>query len=73
MPFIEDSDDKAQFGGKRNLSCTHYLLELVEFVVEAFENPDCAVIIALMDFSKGFNRLSFATYLVISNPQKNEG
>ena len=63
MPFIENSDDEAQFGGKRNLSCTHYLLELVEFVVEAFENPDCAVIIALMDFSKGFNRLSHSRLL----------
>ena len=63
MPFIEKSDDAAQFGGKRNLSCTNYLLELLEFVVEAFENPDCAVIIALMDFSKGFNRLSHSRLL----------
>ena len=63
MPFIENSQDQAQFGGQRNLSCTHYLLELVEFVVESFENPDCAVIIALMDFSKGFNRLSHSRLL----------
>ena len=63
MPFIEKMDDSAQFGGKRNLSCTHYLLELIEFVVESFEKPDCAVIIALMDFSKGFNRLSHSRLL----------
>ena len=58
MPFIENADDKGQHGGKRNISCCHYLLELIEFVVQAFESTDYAVIIALMDFSKGFNRLS---------------
>ena len=63
MPFIEKADDTAQFGGKKNLSCTHYLLELLEFIIESFETPDCAVIIALMDFSKGFNRLSHSRLL----------
>ena len=65
MPFIEEKDDTAQFGGKKNLSCTHYLLELIEFVIESFEEPDCAAVIALMDFSKGFNRLSHSRLLCI--------
>ena len=65
MPFIEDKDDTAQFGGKKNLSCTHYLLELIEFVIESFDKPDCAAIIALMDFSKGFNRLNHSRLLCI--------
>ena len=63
MPFIESKDDKAQFGGKKHLSCTHYLLELIEFIIESFEKQDCAVIIALMDFSKGFNRLDHSRLL----------
>ncbi len=63
MPYIESKDDTAQFGGKKNLSCAHYLIELIEFIVESFEKPDCAVIIALMDFSKGFNRLDHSRLL----------
>ena len=63
MPYIESKDDKAQYGGKKHLSCTHYLIELIEFIVESFEKQDCAVIIALMDFSKGFNRLDHSRLL----------
>ena len=54
-PYLKD--DPGQFGGKKGHSCSHYLIELIEFIFESWEELDCATIAALADFSKGFNRV----------------
>jgi len=50
-------DDEGQFGGRRNTGTSHYLIELIEFILEAFEAEDMAVSMVCADFSKGFNRI----------------
>ena len=54
-PYIKD--DPGQFGGKPGHSCAHYLIELIDFIFESFEEDNCATVAALADFSKGFNRV----------------
>ena len=54
-PWLKD--DEAQFGGKKNTSTCHYLIELIEFILEAQEEQDMSVAMLCADFSKGFNRI----------------
>ena len=61
-PYIRD--DPGQFGGKPAHSCAHYLIELVEFIMESFEEDNQATIVALADFSKGFNRVDHMRLIV---------
>ena len=60
-PYIKD--DKGQFGGKKHTGTTNYLLELTEFILEAWDTNDLAVVMFCADFSKGFNRLHPARFI----------
>ena len=54
-PFL--NGDKTQFGGQKNTGTGHYLIELTDFILEAWETPTQAVVMLCADFSKGFNRI----------------
>ena len=55
--YIEDKIDFRQYGGLKGNSITHYIIELINFIVAAQENTDQTAILAcLVDFSKAFNR-----------------
>ena len=61
-PYLKE--DPGQFGGKKKHSCTHYIIELISFILESWEEPDSAVVAALADFSKGFNRVDHNRLIV---------
>ena len=61
-PYLQEDD--GQFGGKKKHSCTHYIIELISFILESWEEPDSAVVAALADFSKGFNRVDHNRLIV---------
>ena len=61
MPFIEDKMDPAQFGAQKGLSITHYLILLNNFIMNKTDtapNDPNSIIIALIDFSKGFSKIN---------------
>ena len=47
--------DSAQFGGRKGYSVLIYLIKLVDFILKNLEKSN-AVILALIDFSKAYNR-----------------
>ena len=57
MSFIVDQVDPRQFGGLKGYSVSHYLIELVTFILY---NPDynhpITVLACTIDFSKAFDR-----------------
>ena len=57
--------DEAQFGGEKNTSTGHYLLELIEFILEAWETTNETVIAICLDFSKGYNRILHSRLVTI--------
>ena len=57
--------DSAQFGGEKHTSTGHYLLELVEFILEAWETTNETVIAICLDFSKGYNRILHSRLVTI--------
>jgi hypothetical protein len=59
MPFIEPFIDPGQCGGLKNSSITHYLVKLLHFVhVKLDLKQPHAVLLALIDMEKAFNRVS---------------
>jgi hypothetical protein len=54
-PYLKD--DRAQFGGKKLTGTCHYLIELIEFIMEALETGDQAIVMLCADFSKGFDQI----------------
>ena len=54
-PYLKG--DVAQFGGEKHTSTGHYLIELIEFILEAWETTNETVIAICLDFSKGYNRI----------------
>ena len=60
-PYLKD--DPGQFGGKKHTGTNNYLLELTEFIMEAWDSNDLAVAMFCADFSKGFNRLHPARFI----------
>ena len=57
--------DEAQFGGEKHTSTGHYLLELIEFILEAWETTNETVIAICLDFSKGYNRILHSRLVTI--------
>ena len=57
LEIFGDKLDFRQYGGTKGNSITHYLIELINFILY---NQDCkdptAVLACLVDFSKAFNR-----------------
>ena len=59
MKYVGDKIDWGQYGGTKGSSISHYLIDLVNFVLynQDLKSPH-AVITALIDFSKAFNRIN---------------
>ena len=57
LEFIENQIDVRQFGGSKGNSITHYIIELINFILSNQENTaPTAILAAMVDFSKAFNR-----------------
>ena len=58
LDFIGDQLGIRQFGGMKSNSISHYVIELVNFILYNQDRLEpTAVIACLIDFSKAFNRL----------------
>ena len=57
MKYVGDKIDPNQYGGQRQNSITHYLIEYINFVLynQDMSNPR-AVLALMVDFKKAFNR-----------------
>ena len=57
LEYIEHLIDIRQYGGVKSNSITHYLIELLNFILSNQENKvPTAILACLIDFSKAFNR-----------------
>jgi len=58
--------DPAQMGGRKGCSITHYLITLFNFIHEGIDMDAVprAVVVALIDYSKGFNRISHQKLII---------
>ena len=58
--------DPSQFGGLKGNSITHLLIHLINFILANLDSPEpTAVLAAIIDFSKAFNRMSHARIIKI--------
>ena len=66
MPYIKKRIDPGQFGGLSGHSTTHYLISLYNFILTNTDTSSIpkAVMVALVDFSKAFNRINHAKVIV---------
>ena len=59
LPFVEPFMDPGQCGGLKKSSITHYLVKLLHFVhIKLDHKQPHAVLLALIDLEKAFNRVS---------------
>ena len=59
LPFIAPYIDPGQCGGLKGSSITHYLIRLIHFVLQFTDKREpYAVLLALIDLEKAFNRVS---------------
>ena len=57
LEYIGEKIDIRQFGGSNGNSITHYIIELVNFILSNQEDTaPTAILACLVDFSKAFNR-----------------
>ena len=57
LEYIGEKIDIRQFGGSKGNSITHYIIELVNFILSNQEDTaPTAILACLVDFSKAFNR-----------------
>ena len=57
LEFVGSKLDFRQYGGMKGNSITHYLIELVNFILHSQDRSEpTAVLACLVDFSKAFNR-----------------
>ena len=57
LQYIGDQLDIRQFGGSKGNSITHYIIELINFILSHQEDTaPTAILACLVDFSKAFNR-----------------
>ena len=64
--YVGDQIDPGQYGGFKGCSTTHYLVELVNFVLynQDLKNPK-AVLAAMIDYSKAFNKVNHNLIITI--------
>ena len=66
LEFVGDKLDWGQYGGVKGSSISHYLIDFVNFILY---NQDLAVphavLAAMVDFSKAFNRINHNTIITI--------
>ena len=62
MPYIVKRIDPGQFGGLSGHSIVHYMITLFQFILSSTgaSSVPKAVMVALIDFSKAFNRINHA-------------
>ena len=55
--FVGDKMDRSQYGGVKGSSTSHYLIDMISYILynQDLKEPK-AVIAALVDFEKAFNR-----------------
>ena len=66
-PYISPHLDPGQFGGIPGSSITHYIIKMINFILSNTDNNSVpkAVLAALVDFSKAFNRMNHHTLIEI--------
>ena len=67
-PYIEPHLDLDQYGGLPGCSVNHYLIKMLDFIHKNLDKNDknpTAVLCALVDFSKAFNRIDHNTIVTI--------
>ena len=66
LPYIEHRIDPGQFGGLKGHSTSHYLIQLYDFILLNTDTARIprAVVVALVDFSKAFNRINHSKVIV---------
>ena len=64
LPYITPRMDPGQFGGLKGGSIVQYLVVFYHFILSNLDKPSKAVIAAMVDFSKGFNRLNHNKILI---------
>ena len=64
--YIADKIDLNQYGGKKGSSINHYLIDFITFILynQDLKEPR-AVLAAMVDFQKAFNRQDHATLITI--------
>ena len=64
--YISDKIDVNQYGGRKGSSTSHYLIDFVTFILYNQDLKDAkAVVAAMVDFKKAFNRQDHATLITI--------
>ena len=58
LPFIKPRLDPGQFGGLKGGSIVQYLVLFFHFILSNVDKTNKSIIAAMIDFSKGFNRLN---------------
>ena len=59
LPIVDPFLDPGQCGGLKKSSISHYLIKLLHFIHFNLDRPDPhAVLLACVDMSKAFNRVS---------------
>ena len=66
LAFVSDKLDWGQYGGMKGSSITHYLVDFVNYILfnQDLRVPH-AVLAAMVDFSKAFNRISHNVIITI--------
>ena len=66
MEYIGDKIDPNQYGGQKDNSITHYLIEFVNFALYNQDmNTPHAVLALMVDFKKSFNRQNHNTLVTL--------
>ena len=66
LKYIGDEIDPNQYGGQKDNSITHYLIEFVNFVLYNQDMTNTQAVLALMvDFKKAFNRQNHNTLVTL--------
>ena len=66
-PYISTKMDPGQMGGRKGCSIVHYLINIFDFILHGTDKKDNiprSVVIALIDYSKGFNRISHPKLII---------
>ena len=70
--YIADKIDPNQYGGKKGSSINHYMIDFITFILynQDLKEPR-AVLAAMVDFQKAFNRQDHATLITILSEEMN--
>ena len=65
LTFVRHKLDPALLGGVKGSSTTHCLIYLIDFILTSWDQSARSVLLLLVDWSKGFNRVSHHTLIEI--------